>query len=180
MHRTHNRVALSVLTAVVILVVAYPALAASTSNISATVTVQNISVSTTGPIAFGVVAAGSATVASDSSVVTNDGNVAETFSLNVTSPSGWTAVQAAPGSEEYCLSGMLNAAKPASGDFSYANDALSVTATSCSVSKFAGDQTGVSVAASGTRNLWFKFQAPSATTATTQKTITVTVTAAAA
>jgi hypothetical protein len=173
-------VALLGLSLVLILTLTHAALAANPSNVSVTVTIQNLSVSTTGPIDFGVVAAGSATVSTDSSTVTNTGNVAETYSLNLTNPGGWTAVQAAPGSEEYCLSAMLNSTQPTSGSFVYADHALSITPTSCSVTKFAGDETGVSVATSAARHLWFKFEAPSATTVTTQQTIVATVTASAA
>lgn len=153
--------------------------AANPATINVTVTIQNLSVSATGPIAFGTVSAGSATVSSSASTVTNDGNVTETYSLNLTNPAGWTAVQAAPAAEQYCLSAMFNTTRPASDSFTYANHALSTTSTACSATKFAGDQTGLSVPATGTRSLWFKFEAPSSTTVTTQQTIVVTITAAA-
>ncbi len=152
--------------------------AANPATINVTVTIQNLSVSATGPIAFGMVAAASATISSDSSHVVNDGNVTETYSLNLTDPGGgWTAVQAAPVAEQYCLSVQFNSVEPAT--FTYADHALSTTSTACSASKFAGDQMGVSVATSGERYLWFKFEAPSTTTVTTEQTIVVTVTAAA-
>ena len=151
--------------------------AANPATINVTVTIQNLSVSATGPIAFGVVAAATATISSDSSHVVNDGNVTETYSLNLTDPGGWTAVQAAPGAEEYCLSVQFNSDEPST--FTYADHALSTTSTACSATKFAGDQDGVSVATSGARYLWFKFEAPSTTTVTTEQTIVVTVTAAA-
>jgi len=48
-----------------------------------------------------------------------------------------------------------------------------------SATKFAGDETGLSVAVSGARHLWFRFNAPTSTSVTTQQSITVTVTAAA-
>lgn len=151
--------------------------AANPATINVTVTIQNLSVSATGPIAFGMVAAASATISSDSSHVVNDGNVTETYSLNLTDPGGWTGVQAAPGDEEYCLSVQFNSVEPST--FTYADHALSTTPTACSATKFAGDQTGVSVATSGERYLWFKFEAPNTTTVTTEQTIVVTVTAAA-
>jgi hypothetical protein len=163
-----------------ILTITHAALAANPGNISVTVTIQNLSVSTTGPIDFGVVTAGSATISTVSSTVTNTGNVAETYSINLTNPGGWSAVQAAPGNEEYCLSAMLNGTQPASGGFVYADHALSTTPTSCSATKFAGNETGVSVPTSAERHVWFKFEAPSATTVTAQQTIVATVTASAA
>ena len=153
--------------------------AANPATINVTVTIQNLSVSATGPIAFGTVVAATATVNGTASTVTNDGNVTETYSLNLTNPSGWTAVQAAPGAEEYCLGAMFNSIEPGSGDFDYTNHALSTTSTACSVSKFAGDRTGLSVLVTETRSLWFKFEAPTSTTVTTEQTIVVTITASA-
>ena len=154
--------------------------AANPATISVTVTIQNLSVSATGPIAFGTVTAGSQTVSSSSSTVTNDGNVTETYSLSLTNPAGWTAVQAAPSAaEEYALLAMFNAAAPGAGSFTYADHALSTTSVAGSATKFAGDQTGLSVATSATRKMWLRFNAPTSTSVTTQQTITVTVTAAA-
>lgn len=77
------------------------ALAANPATITVTVTIQNLSVSATGPIAFGTVTAGSESVPGSASTVTNDGNVVETYSLSLTNPASWTAVQAAPGAETY-------------------------------------------------------------------------------
>ncbi len=157
--------------------------AANPAFINVTVTIQNLSVSATGPIAFGTVTAGSVTVSTDSSQVVNDsGNVTETYSLNLTDdPGGWTAVQAAPAAEEYCLSAQFNSSRPDTGAFNYTDHALSTTSTACSATKFAGvDQTGLSVPVSEARYLWFKFEAPTSTTVTTQQTIVVTITASAA
>jgi hypothetical protein len=153
--------------------------AANPATINVTVTIQNLSVSATGPIAFGTVTASSVTVSSDSSHVVNDGNVTETYSLNLTNPAGWTAVQSAPVAEQYCLSAQFNSDQPAAGDFNYTDHALSTTPTACSLTKFAGDQNGLSVATSGARYLWFKFEAPSSTSVTTEQTIVVTITASA-
>jgi len=165
--------------AVVLIGSVVPVIASNPATITVTVTIQNVSVSASGPIAFGTVASGSATVAAGAATLTNDGNVAETYSLNLTNPAGWTAVQAAPGAEEYVLSAKFNVAAPTSGSFTYADHALTTTPVTCTGTRFAGDQTGVSVAASATRNLWLKFEAPSSTSVTTQQSITVTVTAAA-
>ena len=168
-----------VLTAVAFLtLVSVPAFAANPATISVTVTIQNLSVSTSGPIAFGTVVAGSQTVSGGASTVTNDGNVTETYSLSLTNPSTWTAVQAAPSSaEEYALSAQFNGTAPTAGSFSYSNHALSITPATSSASKFAGDQTGLSVTSGGVRSLWFRFNAPTSTSVTTQQNITVTITA---
>lgn len=153
--------------------------AANPATISVTVTIQNLSVSATGPIAFGTVAAGSQSVSSSASTVTNNGNVVETYSLSLTNPASWTAVQAAPGAEEYALLAQFNTTAPTAGSFTYTDHALSTTSVASTATRFAGDQTGVSVPASAARSLWFRFNAPSSTTVTTQQAITVTVTAAA-
>ena len=157
-----------------------PALAANPATISVTVTIQSLSVAASGPVAFGTVIAGSQTVSSTASTVTNDGNVTETYSMSLTNPSSWTAVQAAPSAaEEYALLAIMNAGAPIATDFTYANHALSTSSVAASGTKFAGDQTGLSVAASGTRNLWLRFNAPTATAVATQQAITVTLTASA-
>ena len=154
--------------------------AANPATISVTVTIQNLSVSASGPIAFGTVVASSETVSGSASTVTNDGNVTETYSLNLTNPASWTAVQAAPAAaEEYALLARFHSSAPAAASFTYADHALSTTSTACSATKFAGNETGLSVATSGTRSLWFRFNAPVSTAVTAQQTITVTVTAAA-
>ena len=177
-HSTFNLI-LGALLMVAVLTGASTALAANPATITVTVTIQNLSVSATGPIAFGTVTAGSITVSNDSSVVTNDGNVTETYSLDVTDPAGWTSVQAATGVDEFALHALFNAAQPAGGAFDYTNDALTTSSVAASGTKFAGDQDGLSVATSGVVILWFKFEAPSTSTVFTQQSITVTVTAAA-
>ena len=174
-----SKVPMFVLALVAVFFTASSTQAINPATINVTVTIQNLSVSASGPIAFGTVAAGSVTVASDSSHVINNGNLAETYSLNLANPAGWTAVQAAPGIDEYALSAQFNATQPLAGSFVYANHALSTGSTASSGTKFAGGQTGLSVAASAARYLWLKFEAPSSSTVFTQQTIVVTVTAAA-
>jgi hypothetical protein len=161
------------------LTIASSAYAANPATISVTVTIENLSVAATGPIAFGTVTAGSQTVSTGASTVTNDGNVTETYSLDIADPAGWTGVQTVPGVEEYGLLAQFNSAAPTAASFTFAEHSMSSTSTAASASKFAGDETGLSVATSATRSLWFRFDAPSSTAVTTQQTITVTVTAAA-
>lgn len=153
--------------------------AAPTANINVTVTIQNLSVTATGPIAFGVVTASSQTVSTVASTVTNDGNVTETYSLSLTDPAGWTAVSGAPGAEQYALLAMFNTVQPAVGGFTIADHAMTSLPVACSATEFAGDQTGLSLAPTTVTSLWFRFDAPTTTTVTTQQTIVVTITAAA-
>ena len=179
MKRTTHFFSLGTAFFVAVLFCASAVQAANPATISVTVTIQNLSVSATGPIAFGTVTASSITVSGSASTVTNDGNVTETYSLDVTNPAGWTAVQAATGAETYALHAQFNSVAPSAASFVYATHALSTTSTASSGTQFAGDETGLSVAAAATRSLWFKFEAPTSTTVTTEQTITVTVTAAA-
>lgn len=159
--------------------VASMASAANPATITVTVTIQNLSVSASGAIAFGTVVAGTQSVSTSASTVVNDGNVTETYSLSLTNPGSWTAKQAAPGAEEYALNAEFNTATPTGASFSYANHALSTVSIASSGTKFAGDQTGLSVPVSGSRSLWFRFDAPSSTAVTSQQTISVTLTASA-
>ncbi len=150
------------------------------ATISVTVTIQNLSVSATGPIAFGTVVASSETVSGSGSTVTNDGNVTETYSLSLTNPGTWVADQAAPTlAEHYALLAQFNTIAPTAVSFTYANHALSTTSTASSATMFAGNQSGLSVAAAAANTLWFRFNAPTSTAVTSVQTITVTLTAAA-
>jgi hypothetical protein len=126
------------------------------------------------------VTASSENVSGSASTVTNDGNVTETYSLSLTNPATWVAVQAAPSAaEEYALLAKFNSGAPTAASFTYADHSLSTASVASSATKFAGNQTGLSVAASAARSLWFRFNAPTSTVVTAQQSITVTVTAAA-
>ena len=153
--------------------------AALSAAINVTVTIQNLSVSATGPSAFGVVTASSQTISTLASTVTNDGNVTETYSLNLTDPLGWTAVVAAPGVDEYALLSIFNVAQPAVGDFTFADHALTTLPVSSSGTQFAGSQSGLSLAAGTVSSLWLRFDAPTSTAVTAQQTIVLTITASA-
>lgn len=154
--------------------------AASSDTVAVKVTVTpSISVSITeDTLLLGSVAAGGTEVSTSAVTVINDGSgVNETYSLSLANPVGtWTASQDAPGVETY----VLNAAFDADGtgiSWSNANHALSTGVTACTASKFAGDQTGVSVPYNTTKTLWFQFKAPTATTVNTEQSIVITVTA---
>ncbi|MCX5699189.1 MAG: hypothetical protein NTX01_05790 [Candidatus Omnitrophica bacterium] len=128
-------------------------------------------------LALGSVAAGSTKVSTAAVTVTNNSSgINETYSLSLANPSGWTASQAAAGAETYVLDAVFDA--DGTGiTWSEANYALSTTAVASSATKFAGDQTGVSVPYNAARKLWFQFKAPTATTVSTEQSIVVMVTA---
>lgn len=153
--------------------------AAQSDSVAVKVTVNpSLSVSITeDTLSLGSVATGDTTVSSSAVTVTNNGSgINETYSLSLTNPSGWTASQTTTGVETY----VLNTALDADGtgiSWGEANHALSTTPVACSATKFVGDQTGVSVPYNATRKLWFQFKAPTATSVSSEQSITVTITA---
>lgn len=125
---------------------------------------------------LGSVSAGSTTVSSTGVTVTNTGSgIAETYSLSLTNPAGWTASQIEPDVDTY----VLNAAFDSDGVLTWdiIDHAFSTTPVVCTYSKFAGDQTGVSVPYGEVRELWFQFLAPTSTGVAEEQGITVTITA---
>ena len=160
--------------------------AAQTANITVTVTVRYISVAVSpNTYDFGFVDPGTYTTATSKIDVTNDGNDAEDFKLQITSSPSWTVEEtsADPGNEEYKLLGLFNSSAP--GDI-YVGDApaegtddiiFESSQKNCNTTNFAGDQNGDNVPSGATRNLWFRFGAPSSTAVTTQQSIVVTVSA---
>lgn len=152
--------------------------AASSDTVAVRVTVTpSISVSITeDTLSFGSVAAGSTTVSATGVTVTNNGSgVNETYSLSLTNPSGWTA-STTQGNETYVLNAGFSSVIGGI-TWSAANHALSTTPVVSTATKFAGDQTGVSVPYNTARKLWFQFKAPNATNVGTEQSIVVTVTA---
>ncbi|MCH9023438.1 MAG: hypothetical protein IID32_11850 [Planctomycetes bacterium] len=114
--------------------------------------------------------------------VTNNGDVTETFTLNIdgpSSPSLWLAGSTA-GLDVYVIKGLFG---PTAGDptglFS-SEDVILIGSPSLATSTQFGDASlspnGVSVEVSGERGLWLEFQAPSATgVGGSQQSFTVTV-----
>lgn len=109
--------------------------------------------------------------------ITNNGSgVAETYSLNLTEPSGWTSSTTVAGADIY----VLNAAFDSDGtgiSWLAANHALTTSSVASDATKFAGDQTGLSVPYNATRELWFQLTPPTSTTQTGTKSIQITITA---
>ncbi len=155
------------------------AFAASSASVAVKVTITPaISVSITeSSVSLGSVNIGDKVVSSSVATITNNGSgIKETYSLSLTNPTGWTASQTAAGTDTYILDAAFSSA--VSGiTWAEANHALSTTAVLSSTTKFAGDQTGISVPYNTTRKLWFQFIAPTATSVTTEQSINVIVTA---
>ncbi|MCK5702305.1 MAG: hypothetical protein KAI29_14170, partial [Cyclobacteriaceae bacterium] len=135
---------------------------------------------------FGAVIKGSTTTATGSITVTNNGTVNERYSVHLTAPIGWTCVtDTAPGAEEFRMCGNFQTATAQSSHFDIGgsfSDAIGTTQRVCSTGDFSKDNEGegakgYNVPPTQDRYLWFRFEAPTSTSLTTQQTITVTITA---
>ena len=137
------------------------------------------------PYDFGTVDTGTQNVATSSVTVTNDGNAAEDFLLQITtSPANLTVEEAAAtpdNQDEYQLYALFDSdGGLVAGDFG-ADDLIFESGQRDGDSFFqsaAADQTADDVAASASIELWLKFYAPpSISAAHPQQTIEVTFTA---
>lgn len=162
-------------------VLAAPANAAETADITVTVTIQNLSLNlSSNTWALGTLAAGSTTQMTEANdiTVTNDGNVSEDFTLRLTNPAAWTA-GAAAAADTYVLSGVFCAAADAPGGTDFTADDIVTTSTQTATAGVfgyaGGSDDGVSVSASGSVDLWLEFAAPTSSTDFTEQMITMTV-----
>ena len=148
-----------------------------TVNVLHTLSVEYDSADVTAYATLDANIGGAAVETTSGITITNNGSgVNETYSLNLTNPSGWTASDTA-GTETY----VLNAAFDGDGTISWlaANHALTTSPVASSGTQFAGDdQTGLAVPYDEERELWFEFTPPTTTTLTGSQSITITITAA--
>ena len=155
--------------------------AADTATITVTVTCRSLGV-TVSPTTWaipGVVELNSINL-STAFTVTNTGNAQQDFRLNAANSADWT-IGATPGSNIFRMSAIFKDTAPLATDF-IANDDLTTAAVTATAAIFCIDADlpavkGYDVLAAATRNLWLRFQAPTATTATVSQSITVTITA---
>lgn len=144
------------------------------------VPILSISVSTA-TYNFGEIPVSSSAVSITSVIVTNNGNVNQTYSLrcSTSNPGHLSPIVTSPGWDEFRLSTIFNSTAT-SGDFAQ-NDALTLESQTSSGSVFAkdeeGDQTGVNVPVDEDRNLWLKFESPWKTAETAEQEITITISA---
>jgi hypothetical protein len=155
--------------------------AAQTADIDVTVTIQNLSISlSSNTWAIGTVTAGSTTqmTEADDITVTNDGNVDEDFTLELTDPAAWTSA-AAPGADIYTMSGLYCGGGDAPGGADFGAEDVLTTATQTATATIfgyaGGSADGVSVGAGSSVDLWLEFQAPTSSSSFVEQTITVTV-----
>lgn len=129
------------------------------------------------PADFGTMGFGASKASGTAVVIKNTGSGSnQTYSINLTNPSGWTAIATAPGADQYRLSAAFDAD---GSDITWdpAKHALSTASAAASAAKFAGDQTGAGVQYNTTRNLYFQMETPTVTTSPGTKAIAITITA---
>jgi hypothetical protein len=143
--------------------------AASSANVTATVTIQNVSVTVSdGSVSYGTVSSGgtadtTSSGVNDSQTATNDGNVSEDLNIRGANSTNWT-LGATAGTDQYVHS------------FCTSNCDVSPAWTALTTS----NQTLSSgVSASGTQVFDLEFSAPTSSTTFDQESLTVTVQAAA-
>lgn len=179
--------------ALIVGVDAMKAEAAETGPISVTVTVQYLSVTVSdGTIAFATVAPTTHTVAGEKQVVTNDGNINETYTLRLTTTDVYIVgeTETGTGANTFVLQALFTGSggtAPVSGDFGAdagtADDVVkasaSQTATAAVYAWTGGTGTGAAVPAAGIRDLYLKYSAPTSVTSGAQEDLVVTLTATA-
>lgn len=147
------------------------ALSASSANVTATVTVQNISLTVSdGSVTYGTLAADTTQDTcsggghlNDAQTVTNNGNIAEDFNIKGVNTASWTLAGTA-GSDQYV--------------HSFANGACTTTFTGTALTT--SDQSlATNIAASGTATLNLQIHTPNPSTVFTEQSPNVTITAVA-
>ncbi|MCU0652974.1 MAG: hypothetical protein MUD10_01830 [Candidatus Pacebacteria bacterium] len=140
--------------------------AADTASVTATVTLQNISLTvTSGTVAYGIIAAGQSAGTNSTSqtqTVTNNGNVSEDFNIKGINSTNWT-LGATAGTDTYSHKFCST---------SCANAPTGYTALTTS------DQTlSAGIAPSGTKSLDLYLTVPTSSSYFTEQSVNVTVTA---
>ena len=170
-----------------------PSAAATSSDITVTVTITHLSVAVAdAAVSLGLVDTSSETVSSPAEIITNDGNVAETYTLQLTTTDVMTVgeTETAAGADTSVLQALFTGSggtAPISGDFGADagtdDDVVKSTvpqSASATVYGFStGTGTGASVPAAGVRDLYFKYSAPTSVTSGAQEDLVVTLTATA-
>lgn len=168
--------------------------AASSGLVSLTVTIKSLALTVdAGTVGFGFLDVGASSIGAPKKVVTNTGNVAETYSMQVTNTGVLSAATTETGAaaNTFVLQGLFTGsggAAPLTGDFGFDpgedDVVLSALATAASSTVYAwatNTDDGNGVPAAGVRDLYFKYTAPTADTLTAGalQTIEVTITTAA-
>jgi len=132
---------------------------------------------------FGTVNGNSTNVATAAFTVGNTGGgITETLQVKGTDSANWTcatlAQAAAP--DRFALYGMFNTAIPTVVAMFIANNQIPAPAEAyktSSITLFAGDQTGLSIANAATRNLWIGLHMPTTSTSNARQRVQININA---
>jgi len=150
--------------------VANIAQASSSATVASTVTIQSVSVSVgSGTVTYGTLATNTSesTIVSDlndTQTVTNNGNVAEDFTVKGQNSANWT-LAASAGSDQYV--------------HKFCTSSCGTPPTNFSALTTSYQSLASNVAAAGTANLDLQITTPTSSSVTTQQTVDVTILAAA-
>lgn len=129
---------------------------------------------------FGTVSLNTTTISTSAAIVTNAGNVSQTYSLSAAPQGGsiWSIKASTPTAfDQYVLFGQFNSGQPTNASF-VAADSIVGTPTAASASVYAGNQTGLNVPAGAARNLWLRLDMPLSSSTTDQHLLNLDVSAA--
>ncbi len=152
----------------------------SNASTACVVKVIGISVSTN-TYNFGEISVSSQAVSTTTIIVTNTGNITETYSIKGSSAIGgttpWT-LSSSPGHNQYCLYAAFHNVQPSTSSFK-TDDLLTYSLQTCTTAQFSIDNTesGKGVLKTEQRNIWFMIKTPTSVSTTAQKTATVTISA---
>ena len=130
---------------------------------------------------FGTVKMAATTVSTMAVIMTNVGNVTESYSLSASTMGAqtvWALTASTPTTmDHFAVFGVFNSIKPSSTTFESA-DMLTSVPTAASIDVYSGDQTAVSIPVLGQRSLWMRLDMPPYTSTENTQQFRLTVTAA--
>ena len=123
------------------------------------------------------VGAGGSSISGSAIVVKNDSlGMIDTFSLKSFDSGTWLLKDVA-GPDQIAIQALFNSAAPDVAGFNVPADSLGLVDKKAAAGIFDGDQSGAAVAPNGERSIWFKFDAPTATTSMGSRDLTVSIVA---
>jgi hypothetical protein len=156
------------------------------SNTTSTIPViplRSVTITSGSSQAFGVVMMGSQVVGTTGTVVTNDGNLVNTYALRastLTVGSPWQILSSTPaGPDQMVFYGVFDGASaPGLGSFDV-DDVIGPVNRDSTSAQFsvAGSTTGAAVPAGQDRTLWIRLDAPTTTTTVADQTMRIEITA---
>jgi hypothetical protein len=130
---------------------------------------------------FGEVDIAATTLSISPVTVHNEGNIAQTYTLSIATVTSievnWVVKETTPTANDmFVLGGKFNSVQPSTTAFT-SSDVITSTPMASTATRYAGNQTGLSVDVGSDRSLWMMLFMPLGLSTTDQQSIDVTVTA---